>query len=470
MNESAPRHHDWVALIPLVGGLCWLLGIHGLGSFLLALLPGGLLLASGVSLLLWPGEGKITQYMALGAVLGLLLGIPALFVFGAVHGLAVIALSVAAYLVAGRASLRTEPLPPGVPVPPSNAATWAKAALDEALIGYFIAVARIPEGGPAERMCDDAVKLEAILRARGWIDDPASFHQLPAAPDDARLTAARGVGRSYQRLTFSSGFVPDPQLPGVEPWSGYLSNRQCNARVFRRAEAGRPWLLCIHGYRMGVDFMDLRLFAPHILHDKLQLNLVMPILPLHGPRRAGLQSGDKFLDGDLLDLLHAETQALWDLRRTVAWIRAQEPDARIGVLGYSLGGYNASLLAAYEPGLEFVCAGIPLADVASALWRHLPEPQRGYFARNGLDQERYRALLHVVSPLARAPQLAPERLHLFAGTADRLVTPDQPLRIAGHWNRPVNWYAGGHLTFRGEHSVVRCIQDAMASAGWTTPS
>jgi hypothetical protein len=362
--------------------------------------------------------------------------------------------------------LRAAPLPLAVPPPPDSVAVWAKAALDEALIGYFVAVARIPEGAAATRMCEDAIKLDAILKARGWHDDPSTFHLTPGAPEDARLEDARGVGRSFQQLTFSSAFVPDAQLPGAAEWSSHLNNRQCSARVFRQTEPGRPWLLCIHGYRMGLDFMDLRLFAPQILQDKLRLNLVMPILPLHGPRRAGLQSGDKFLDGDLLDLLHAETQALWDLRRTIAWIRAQEPDARIGVLGYSLGGYNASLLATYEPGLDFVVAGIPLADFASALWRHIPGPQREYFAHHGLDQERYRSLLRVISPLARPPQLPAEHLHLFAGAADRVVTPDQPLRIAAHWNRTVDWFAGGHLTFRSERSVVRCIQDAMTGSGW----
>jgi hypothetical protein len=466
MNEGAPRHRDWISLVPITAGLCWLLSIHGFGGFIVALLPGGLLLASGVSLLLWPGESKVTQYMALGGVLGVLLGIPGLFAIGTVPALVCIALSVATFLVAGKASLRAAPLPLTVPAPPDTVAVWAKAALDEALIAYFVAVATIPEGQPAARMCDDAAKLDAILKARGWHDDPAAFHRTPSAPEDARLEETRGVGRSFQRLTFSSAFVPDAELPGAAEWSGHLNNRQCSARVFRQPEAGRPWLLCIHGYRMGVDFMDLRLFAPHILQGKLRLNLVMPILPLHGPRRAGWQSGDKFLDGDLLDLLHAESQALWDLRRTVAWIRNQDPSARIGVLGYSLGGYNASLLAAHEPSLDFVVAGIPLADFASALWRHIPGPQREYFAHHGLDQERYRSLLRVVSPLACAPQLPAERLHLFAGSADRLVTPDQPLRIAAHWNRSVEWFGGGHLTFRGEGSVVRCIQNAMTGAGW----
>ncbi|MDB5987054.1 MAG: hypothetical protein JWR16_2107 [Nevskia sp.] len=467
LTGEAPQQHDWLGLIPIVAGLYWLTaGDGGFGWLLCSLVPGSLLLAAGVSLLLWPGEPKITYYMSLGAVLGALLTIPALFagVWLALGGLIA---SVAGFLAAGRIALKYSPLADGAPRPPAEAKVYAKVALDEALIGYFVALAKIPSGDKAAIMCDEAHRLEEVLKAGGWLADPASFHRVPPAPDDARLQAARWGQQSFQWLRFNSGFVPHPELPGSTLWASHQRNRDCHARVLRHASPGRPWLLCIHGYRMGLDFMDLRLFTPGLLYHKLGLNLVMPVLPLHGARRLGRQSGDYFLDGDLLDLLHAETQALWDLRRTIAWIRAQEPDARIGVLGYSLGGYNTALLAAHEPGLEFAIAGIPVADFASTLWGHVPPPHRAYFAAQGLDRALYETLLKVVSPLACAPQLTPERLHIFAGSADRVVPPEQPLKLSRHWQRPITWYPGGHLTFYGESSVRYCIEGAISGAGWS---
>lgn len=464
--SGGPRHREWSALLPVFTGLIWLLsGPAGTLPFW-GLLPGLLLVATGVSTLFWPGEDKITQYLSLGGLLGVLFSLPEMLFVSATTGLVAGLLSALSLLLGGRLALAAAAQAPGAPVPGSDWRTYAKAALDEALTGYFVAVAKVPEGAAADRMCADAGKLEQVLSARGWLSAPAGFHAVPTAPDDARLSAQRGVGLDYEQLRFSSGFLPDPQLPGAAEWSAHLRNRECQANVFRQTEAGRPWLLCIHGYRMGTPFLDLRLFPPKILFERYGLNLVMPTLPLHGPRRAGWQSGDLFLDGDLLDLLHAETQALWDLRRHVAWIRAQDPTARIGVLGYSLGGYNTALLAAHEPGLDFVVAGIPVCDFASTLWRHIPKPQRDYFERQGLDEARYRRLLEVVSPTALPPKLPQERLHIFAGAADRIVPPDQPLRLARHWDRPIHWFEGAHLTFRGERAVVRCIQDAMTGAGW----
>lgn len=464
--NAAPRHRDWSALLPIVAGLYWLTAGAGQGWYLWATLPGLLLAASGTSALLWSGDARITQYLALGGLIGVLLSLPAMIGHSVGAGILGALLSAACFVLAGRMALLAAEVTPGAPRPELETKTYAKAALDEALLGFFVTLAKVPQGEEAERMCRDATVLEALLRERGWLERPETFHRAPSPPDDPRLTPARGVGFDYEHLRFTSGFVPDAALPGASEWLGLAPNREVSAHVFRHAERGRPWLLCIHGYRMGYPLIDLRLFMPRLLHERLGLNLVMPVLPLHGPRKIGRHSGDYFLDGNLLELLHAESQALWDLRRTVAWIRAQEPDARIGVLGYSLGGYNAALLAAHETGLDFVVAGIPVCDFAATLWTHIAAPNRRYFELQGLDEARYRRLLQVVSPTARPAQLPADRLHIFAGSADRVVPPAQPLALAAHWGRPISWFPGAHLTFRGERAVTACIEDAMSGAGW----
>ena len=77
METRAPRHYDLPSLIPIVAGLWGLLAAHGWGWLPWGLLPGVLLLSSGVSMLLWHEVGKQTQYMALGALIGALFWLPA---------------------------------------------------------------------------------------------------------------------------------------------------------------------------------------------------------------------------------------------------------------------------------------------------------------------------------------------------------------------------------------------------------
>jgi pimeloyl-ACP methyl ester carboxylesterase len=464
LTAKPTRASPW-ALIPLVAGLFWLSGtsFHWL---LCGLVPGILLLAGGASLLLWPGESRIVQAIAGGGVLGVLFAIPAAFVGGIGSGLLAAAWSLLSFVAAGRISLLKIPSIPTVPAPEHTLAMYLKAALDEALLSYFILLSKMPDGDEAEVMCDTVCAVEAALASTGVRDDPLLLHRLPPAPEDATLTPGRALGHSFDWLSFSSGFVPDARILGPAEWDDTRTNNQCHAIVLRHQGESRPWLLCIHGFRMGVPALDLQVFPPRWLHERLGLNVVMPHLPLHGRRRVGRFSGDRYMDGNILYLLHTQSQALWDLRRTIAWIRAQDPGARIGVFGLSLGGYNAALLAGYEPDLEFVVAGIPLTDFSSTLWKHLPQPLKEYFHSRGFDVVTFERILQPISPLSRPPLLDRTRLGIFAGAGDRVVEPELPQRLGAHWGVPVDWYQGAHLTFRGEEAVRRTINTAMVRAGW----
>ncbi len=462
-----PRQWEPLSAIPIVAGAFWLFGGSGFGWWIWAAVPGALMLSAGTSLLLWPGDLRHTEYLGAGAVMGAAVTLPAMISGGFGLGLACLLLSIASYLVAGRLALAREPVAPGAPEPERSLVMDAKVGLDEALLGYFVGTAIIPGGDRATEMVKETLKIEGTLQAAGWHDHPERFHHDPPAPPQGTLTPGRIYGHDFERLKYPSDFVAHADLPGSKDWANHARNNQTAAWVMRHEDAGsRPWLVCIHGYRMGFPWMDFGLFAPGWLHHRLGLNLFMPVLPAHGPRRIGMRSGDFYLDGDLFNVIHAQTQALWDLRRAIKWIRAQDPQARIGVLGYSLGGYNTALLAAFEPDLDFVVAGIPVADFAGALWRHMPPEHVRYLEAEGLDEERYRSILRVISPLAHAPKVPVERRYIFAGAGDRVVLPAQCLKLAKHWDVPIQWYQGAHLTFRGEPAVRAHIEAAMQRAGW----
>jgi hypothetical protein len=217
--------------------------------------------------------------------------------------------------------------------------------------------------------------------------------------------------------------------------------------VLRHPGAPRPWLICVHGYRMGQPGLNLRLFDPLRLYRGLGLNLLAPVLPLHGSRRAGARSGDLFLDGRLVDTHHALRQAVWDLRRLIGWAREQGAPA-VGVYGVSLGALPSGLLAALEPELDLILLGMPLADVTDALWRHAPPDRLRAFEAHGVTRELVSRWLEPVTALTHSPKLPPERLAIYAATGDRIVPPDHAARLWEHWGRPVlQWLEGGHLTF-----------------------
>ncbi len=53
-------------------------------------------------------------------------------------------------------------------------------------------------------------------------------------------------------------------------------------------------LVCIHGTEMGRVNLDLTLFRAWHLHEAFGLNVILPVLPMHGPRARGLPKGAVF--------------------------------------------------------------------------------------------------------------------------------------------------------------------------------
>jgi hypothetical protein len=465
-----PREVRWPreAWIPLLAGLFWLWRApgHGALGFLFSVVPGCLLLASGVTMLLMPGDRRIAQFAALGGVLGVLFALPAFFVQGPVAGLLLIAASIAGFVAAGVHGLLLEPAVEGVPPAVFSLRLGAEVALDEALLATMFLGAKLPRAGDHVRIPQELAEARARFEAEGWLEKPESYHLPPPALEAPRMDAARIRGCNYEHLRFESGYQPHAGEPGRERWLGYAANRTAHAWVLRHPGPPRPWLVCIHGYQMGWPTIDLLAFQHRVLHQRLGVNLLVPTLPLHGLRKQGRRSGDGFLSGDPLDTIHAEAQAMWDLRRLLSWLREDQAAPVIGAMGFSLGGYNTALLASLDDGLCCAIAGIPVTDFARIYYRHLPPLHLNCAAQHGLAESDLCAVLRVISPLALTPKVPRDGRWIFAGIADRLVPADQIHDLWLHWDKPkIAWYPGGHMTFRLHPGVGRLVLTALAESG-----
>ena len=209
--------------------------------------------------------------------------------------------------------------------------------------------------------------------------------------------------------------------------------------------------------------MDFRgLHTPKLYRD-LGLNVAMPVLPLHGPRKVTLVSGEPFLSFDMMNTVHGLTQAVWDVRRLISWIRSQGATS-IGVYGVSLGAYVASLLVGVEDGLEAVVAGIPVVDFPTLFHVHSPVHIRArsieHHILGGVAEDVFR----VVSPLAFEPKVPRDHRYVYAGYGDRLAFPDQARRLWEHWDKPaISWYSGNHVGYLWSRQVEEFMAASMAS-------
>lgn len=184
--------------------------------------------------------------------------------------------------------------------------------------------------------------------------------------------------------------------------------------------APAPAVLLLHGFSSRKERMAQGIGRPLLTRGIASLALD---LPYHGERGAG-----RDVPKNPLALVSAWKSAVREARCAVAWLAAQrEVDAmRIGVIGYSLGGFLALMTAADEPLLR-----------ATALAAAGDLPDRTPFA----------ALVRgVVDPLGAARKLAGRPLLLVNGRRDTTTRPAQAERLFDAAAEPkrLEWYEGGH--------------------------
>jgi hypothetical protein len=353
--------------------------------------------------------------------------------------------------------------PDELPIGRPTIALTAQAFRDEVVLMGLKARRPVSQPKVFERISREIVAALEFYGKNGWLAKPTEFFGQPPPLSDITVRKVKRRRRSFYRVSFDSSYTPWPGEPGRERWSGYTANNREYALLLRHPEP-RPWLVCVHGTEMGRAQLDLALFRAWKLHDELGLNVVTPVLPMHGPRARGLPKGAVFPGEDVLDDVHATAQAVWDIRRLLSWIRLEEPASLIGLNGLSLGGYIASLVASLETGISCAILGVPVADCVELLGRHsglAEDDPRGHTLKMAEPIGR------MISPLSFTPLVPMSGRFIYAGVADRLVHPrEQVIRLWEHWGKPeIVWYPGGHAGFFRSRPAQRFVWDALQQSG-----
>ena len=323
---------------------------------------------------------------------------------------------------------------------------------------------RYPGTGDLARVGQEIVGAHALYRA-GRPAAPSAFHLTPPPLRSPSLEPAWHPSLRFEWLSFESGYQPAAGDPAAGRWNAYDRNHVAHAWVVRHSAPDRPWLICLHGLGTGGPYADFAGFRAEMLHHELGLNLLMPVLPLHGPRKPPSLPVASLLSFDLLDAFHGVSQAVWDTRRLIHWARAQGA-TKIGLYGLSMGSYVASLLAGLED-VDLVIAGIPVCDIPDLFVHHAPVDQRQEAEDNGVLGVHTRELFELVSPLSVTPHTAIENRFIFAGSDDKVSTPEQAERLWEHWEQPgIRWFAGGHVSFYWSSEVAPFVDHRLHKSGF----
>lgn len=340
----------------------------------------------------------------------------------------------------------------------------AGAATDEMAMGFARLFGMASAGEQLPRIEAEMLRAISYYRERGWLDDPRSFHRDPP-PADPKIMDKAAVGCDWQILQWQSSYAPERGEPGGLRWSSYARNGVAAARVLRHREP-RPWLVLLHGAYMGWLNTDARMFDAARLHDELGLNVMLPVLPLHGPRRPEGGLVPRSLPSiDALDNVHGMAQAAADVRAVLGWIRTQD-DQPIGLYGVSLGSYVTALVGALEQPLSCLIAGIPAVDFPTVFRSQTPVRVRRteWYQRFMAEMDE----LHgVVSPALAVPQTPVDRRFIYAGRGDRILRPlQQAAELWRLWEQPETyWFDGGHVAHVRSPDIRHFVDQALRTSG-----
>jgi pimeloyl-ACP methyl ester carboxylesterase len=263
---------------------------------------------------------------------------------------------------------------------------------------------------------------------------------------------AKRVARAWD-LSWASDYRPF--LPAMA--ERYLRTSENHAAGVRLLESGerRPVAILIHGYMAGSYQVEQRLWPLQRLW-RSGYDVALFTLPFHGVRASAARRGaPEFPGSDPRFSNEGFRQVIADLRNFVRWL-GERGHPEVGVMGMSLGGYTAALLATVEPGLSFCVPVIPLASLADFV------REQGELSGVPEVAAREHALLEriyrVVSPLDRKPLIVPARTLVVAAKADRITPVAHARKLAAHFgSQLVSWH-GGHLLQLGRNAAFRRVE------------
>ena len=321
----------------------------------------------------------------------------------------------------------------GIPAWDFGVREFGETATDELFIALSALYREVPHHDAVQASADACAVAAPELTELGV----AGSHRPPPPLSVLGLRRRRVAGIRFEHLEFES----TPDLPDSLVSAGYGSREVAHARVLRHDGGPRPWVVWIHGAEQGrVD--DLFAFRVKHLHRELGLNVAMPVLPHHGPRR---DLGHSWPGFDLLGNVATMIRAVSDVRSVIGWIGDQNPSS-VAVVGMSLGGPVAALTAGLDERVDAVAATVPMLDAHETIAHHTARTGgRGRKLAALLRSEPVRGVGAAVDPTALEPRCGVDRRLVVAALGDRMTSVKAAQRLHQRWGGHVYWHTGGHI-------------------------
>ena len=283
----------------------------------------------------------------------------------------------------------------------------------------------------------------------GFTRAPETFFRLPENAPAYRLFEEKDYHQGkIQVWTFPSGYETRNPLLN-DHYQGFVNNRDGYLVRWTHDDTPRDTVLCLHGFMLGEPRQAARMFKVGRLF-KRGLDVALFITPFHWKRapdekaRRGI-----FLQPDNVPMTcECLGQAMYDLQSTMLILEELECK-RIGLIGASLGGYNAALYACLSERPAFTAMMVPAVNFTAPFG---PDSVRMPFPVPPETMEKIRRVWEFHSPVNMRPRLPADKILVIASRGDKLCPFEHTRRLCETWHLTnCHFLTGGHWLIFNNH-------------------
>ncbi|MGB5701748.1 MAG: alpha/beta fold hydrolase [Polyangiales bacterium] len=286
-----------------------------------------------------------------------------------------------------------------------------------------------------------------------FLDDPGSAFEAPPPGHSVieRGTRRRSWDPKTARLASIDFYSPfqtlDPRFRSE--YAALEPNDRVESRAWFHEDGPRPVVIFLHGFSAPDYRINKMWFSAQRFYDA-GLDVVFMNLPLHGGRMpsSAAYHGTAIIQPSLWRLSEACAQGVMDLRILINHL-LQRGAPKAGIMGYSWGGFHASMMACLEPRTDFIVSVAPVVSIADLV---MSWPMRSFFEES-LDEpammiRELRKILAPFTPLSHALNISKGRVLLAASANDGIIPAVHTEALWEHFGRPnVYWSCGGHILY-----------------------
>ncbi len=276
----------------------------------------------------------------------------------------------------------------------------------------------------------------------GYVDNPISLFKFSDdLPKYQKISQTPYKNGHRQIFTYNSLF--ETVNPLIKDYYNSFANNKTGYLVrWTHGDENRKTVICLHGYMLGEPKQAEKMFRVKKLF-KSGLDVVLFVSPFHWKRAPDSKAlrGIFIQPDDVVMTCEAVLHTMFDLNSSLNILKDLKT-GDIGLIGASMGGYNASLFVCLKGTVSFSAMMVPALSYSLPFG---PESMKYPFQMDEEFLKKLNTIWEIHSPLKFKPLISKNKILFIASKGDKLCNFNNVKRICEKWDWPRHYFlTGGH--------------------------